>query len=80
MDGPRRDIMMLVRNEFIGQEAIENELECLNGILYQTESPRQFCIAHELIDRNKITSNTSKLLRNYLKEDPGPFRFFICKN
>ena len=59
---------------------IELEVECLNSILYKTESPEQFCLSHELVVRNKITSNQSKMLKLLQNAEPGAFRFLICKN
>jgi len=80
MDGPRRDILVLLKNEFMSPQALESEVERINSILFRTESPHQFCIAHELVDRNRITSRFSRLLKLLHKAERGPFRFLICKN
>jgi hypothetical protein len=62
------------------RQAIEQEVECLNSLLLETESPEAFCTAHELVDRDRITSKKKKILKEtryfYLK----PFRFLVNKN
>lgn len=80
MAGARRDIMVLLKDEFMSPRAIELEVECLNNILFKTESPKQICQSHELVVRNRITSKPGKILRSLSKAEPGPFRFLICKN
>ena len=80
MAGPRRDIMLLIKDEFMTPRAIELEVECLNSILFKTESPIIICQSHELIIRNRITSKPEKILKSLRKAEPGPFRFLVCKN
>ena len=80
MAGPRRDIMVLLKDELMHPGAIENTVECLNTILFKTESPDQFCRTHELVVRNRITSNPDRMLKLLYKAEPGAFRFLICKN
>jgi hypothetical protein len=80
MISPRRDIMVIVRNEFMSQRALESEIRKINSILFRTESSSQFCISHELVDRNRITSKTNRILKLVRKTELGSFRFLICKN
>lgn len=80
MVSPRRDIMVIIRNEFMSQRALESEIRNINSVLFQAESLRQFCISHELVDRNRITSKENRILKFFSKADLGPFRFLICKN
>ena len=80
MAGPRRDIMVLIKDALMSPGAIESEVENLNTILYKTESPEKFCQTHELVVRNRITSNPDRMLQLLQKEEPGAFRFLICKN
>jgi hypothetical protein len=80
MVSPRRNIMVIVRNEFMSQRALESEIRNINSVLFQAESLRQFCISHELVDRNSITSKANRILKFFRKADLGPFRFLICKN
>ena len=80
MKTPNRDLLVLLKNEFASQRAIEQEVECINHILIQAESPQQFCIAHELVARNRITSNPRKILQAVRFSELKPFRFLINKN
>ena len=75
-----RDLLVLLKNEFMTEQAIEHEVEYLNEILPETESPRQFCIAHELVDRNYITSKPGKIFKAIRYTELKPFRFLINKN
>jgi hypothetical protein len=80
MNTPRRDILVLLKNEFMSEQAIEQEVECLNEILQQTESSEKFCTAHELVNRNRITSQPNKILNAVRFAELRPFRFLINKN
>lgn len=75
-----RDIMVLLKQEYISEQALQQEVESLNKLFVQTEAPESFCIAHELVDRNRITSNTKKLLKEAGMYKLRPFRFLINKN
>ena len=77
---PNRDLLVLLKNEFMSQQAIEQEVECLNHLLLNAESTEQFCIAHELVDRNRITTRRKKLLEAIRYTELKPFRFLINKN
>ena len=74
-----RDLLVLLKNEFASQQSIEHEVECLNHILVRTESPEQFYIAHELVERYAITAKPARLLRA-VKGKLKPFVFLINKN
>jgi len=80
MGNPNRNLLVLMRNQFMSRQAIEQEVESINEILLQTESLQQFCIAHELVDRNRITSKSKKILNAIRIAELKPFRFLICKN
>ena len=80
MKTPNRDLLVLLRNEFASQRAIEHEVECLNDILVQAESPQRFCIAHELVTRSRITSRPKKILQAIRFAELRPFFFLINKN
>ena len=75
-----RDIMVMLKHEFMTDYAIQQEVENLNKLLIQTESPESFCTAHELVDRNRITFNKKKILKESELHTPRPFRFFINRN
>ncbi|TXJ24979.1 MAG: hypothetical protein E6Q24_15665 [Chitinophagaceae bacterium] len=80
MKMPNRDLLVLLKNEFMSQKAIDHEVECLNDILLIAESDEQFCVAHELVDRNRITSRPGKILKAIRYTELRPFRFLINKN
>lgn len=80
MKMPNRDLLVLLKSEFMSQQAIEQEVECLNDMLRLTESDEQFCIAHELVDRNRITSRFKKILKAIRFTELKQFRFLINKN
>jgi len=75
-----RDILVLLKNEFMTEQAMEQEVELLTELLKQVESSSSFCKAHELVDRNRITSNEKKILKESSHSPLRPFRFFINKN
>lgn len=58
----------------------DEEVEQLNMLFKTVESPEAFCIAHELVDRNRITVNAKKILRESNHYRLKPFRFLINKN
>lgn len=80
MQTPSRDLLVMLKNEFMSQHEIEQEVEGLNELLYKAESDEQFCIAHELVDRNCITSKRKRILKAILYKELRPFRFLINKN
>ena len=80
MKTPQRDILVLLKNGFMSEQAIEQEVGCLNELLRHTESPEEFCIAHELVNRNRITSKPHKILHAIRSSTLKPFRFLINKN
>lgn len=62
------------------EQAIEKEVVCLNYLLSTTDTPEQFCNATELVDRNRITSNPRKILKEANHFRLRMFRFLINKN
>ena len=77
---PNRDLLVLLKNEYASQKAIEQEVESINEMLLQAESPLQFCRVHELVVRNRITSKSKKILRAIRFTELRPFRFLLNKN
>ena len=77
---PHRDLLVLFRNEFMSQQAIDQEVDCLNKILRRTDLPHEFCKAHELVRRNRITQKTERLLEAFRQPLLKPFWFLISKN
>ncbi|HUR64956.1 MAG TPA: hypothetical protein VMZ03_01280 [Chitinophagaceae bacterium] len=76
MISTNRDMMVMLRKEGI----TDKEIQFLRQLLRITESPIHFCTAHELVDRNRITSNHKKILKRSRHFFLGSFRFLINKN
>jgi len=75
-----RDIMVMLKYESMSDDALQLEVEKLNQLFIQTEAPEAFCTAHELVNRNRITSNKKKILKEANLYTLRPFRFLINKN
>ncbi|HEX7844200.1 MAG TPA: hypothetical protein VF476_00285 [Chitinophagaceae bacterium] len=80
MPGPKRDILVVVKDQYLSEQAIEQEVECLNEILRISETNEQFCLAHELVDRNRITAKPQRILKAIRFTELKPFRFLVNKN
>ena len=80
MKSTNRDLLVLLKDDSMSEQAIEHQVECLHFILHRAESADQFCLAHELVDRNRITQKHSKLLKAISDSELKPFRFLIGKN
>jgi len=75
-----RDLLVLFKTEFMSQQAMEQEVDCINRIISGIELPQEFCKAHELVRRNRITQNSSKILAAFGQIRLKPFWFLISKN
>ncbi len=80
MNNPLRDLIVLLKHEYMSQQAIEQEVECLHEILAGTETSESFLEAHELVDRNRITGNHRKIRKAVRYTELRPFRFLLNKN
>ena len=80
MPGPKRDILVVVKDQHLSDQAIEHEVECLNEILRLAETNEHFCIAHELVDRYRITAKPRRILKAILFTELKAFQFLINKN
>ncbi len=75
-----RNLLVFINPGLLNEKTMEKEVECLNEVLVTTESPEQFCMVHELVDRNRITKNRKKILKESCHFTLRPFRFLINKN
>ena len=80
MKRQKRDILVVVKNQFLTEQAIEQEVEYLNEILRLAETNEQFCLAHEMVDRNRITQNSRIIIKATFSRQLPAFRFLINKN
>ena len=75
-----RDLLVLIKTEFMTDHAIEKEFEKLHFIVHDIESPESFIACHELVDRNYISDKETKLINVFHQLELKPFQFLICKN
>lgn len=75
-----RNLMVLLRTEFMSEQAIEQEVENLHNLLIETEVPEIFCDAHELVTRNYISNNPNRILMASLEPNLKAFHFLLNKN
>lgn len=77
-----RDLLVLIKDEFKNEQAIENELEQLNELLHTTETMDNYCIAYEVIDLNKykIFHQYKKIVQVLSQKKLKPFQFICNKN
>ncbi len=82
MKKPNRDLLVLVKEESLSQEAIEFELEQLHRLLVNSETVDCMCVAHEVADLNRYKIlQKSHFIRDVIKyKDLKPFVFLINKN
>lgn len=75
-----RDLLVLLKTEFMTDHAIEHEFEKLHYLVRNLESPEAFVLCHELVERNHVTCKEAKLINVFYQQDLKPFHFLICKN
>ena len=82
MKTPDRDLLVLMKDEFVTEQFMACELEKLNDLLYQYETLETFCVAHEVFDMNsyKILRGTRYIQRIVRQQELKPFQFLCNKN
>jgi hypothetical protein len=82
MKSPNRDLLVLLKNEFMSEQAIEQEVERLNAMLFHVESFENIAQSHELIDLNKfrIYPQKKKVLQVLREKEVKPFVFLFNMN
>jgi hypothetical protein len=80
MNSTNRDLLVLLNDHTVSDEALEQQVESLHLIIGNTESSEQFCIAHELMVRNSISRSAKKILKAIAEPEFKPFWFLIGKN
>lgn len=75
-------MLVLLKDETMSEQAIEQEVEKLNTILFNIESSDRFYSAHEMLDLNKFKLiQDKKVLRQVCKEKQlKPFTFLFNLN
>ena len=82
MKTPNRDLLVLVKDDRLNQDAIELELERLNRLLMIFETLEKLCIAHEVFDMNRyrIMRKDVKIRSIIAQKELKPFVFLFNKN
>ena len=82
MKTPDRDLLVLMKDEFVTEQFMACELEKLNDLLYQYETLETFCIAHEVFDINKykIIRKSQAMQQIIRQKELKPFQFICNKN
>ena len=82
MKTKNRDLLVLLKDDFRTEQAIENELERLNELLLRTETMSNFCVANEILDFNryKIYQEYNKIVKVLSQNKLKPFQFICNKN
>ena len=79
MKSPNRDLLVLLKDETMSEQAIEQEVEKLNNMLFHVETSDSFYKSHELIDMNKfrIVHERKQLQQIASEKSLKPF-LFLC--
>jgi len=82
MKTKNRDLLVLLKDDFRTEQAIENELERLNELLLRTETILNFCVANEILDFNryKVYQEYTKIVKVLSQDKLKPFQFICNKN
>ncbi|MCO5239879.1 MAG: hypothetical protein M9904_07470 [Chitinophagaceae bacterium] len=82
MKTSNRDLLVLLKDETMSSQAIEQEVEQLNDLLFHIESTDTFCGANEIIDMNKyrIVQDEKHLVQMMFQSELKPFIFLFNKN
>jgi hypothetical protein len=82
MKTKNRDLLVLLKDDFRTEQAIENELERLNELLLRTETMLNFCVANEILDFNryKVYQEYTKIVKVLSQDKLKPFQFICNKN
>lgn len=75
-----RDLLVLYKADVYNEDLLQREVECLHRILLKVERSDVFCLSHELVKRNKITSRVNTILKATRHIRLKPFHFLINKN
>jgi F0F1-type ATP synthase alpha subunit len=77
-----RDLLVLVKDEYMNEKFIENELERLNEMLFHYETIEKFCTVHEIFDLNKskIIDKPQPMQQLIRQKQLKPFQFVCNKN
>lgn len=82
MKTPNRDLLVLVKDDHLNEEAIEFHLAQLNRMLQLSEAAENLSIAHEVADLNRYRFHHKPVMVKKImaQQKMKPFVFIINKN
>ncbi len=80
MKNYNRDLLLLYKEEVYNDDLLQKEVECLHEILMRVECNDNFCSAHELMTRNRITRKAKHIVKAIAWPELKAFNFLINKN
>ena len=82
MKMPNRDLLVLVKDEFLGAGSMETELERINKLLMSFETVENLCKALDVFDMNryKMLRKINAIRRVVEQKQLKAFVFIINKN
>lgn len=82
MKSPNRDLLVLLKDEYMSEKAIEQEVERLNAMLFHVEAFENIAQSHEMIDLNKyrIYQQQNKVVQALKEKELKPFVFLFNMN
>lgn len=82
MNKKYRDLLVLMKKNTLHASVINNEVEWLHGLLYETERLDNIAQAHELIDmrRYKVYNNPFQIKNALRAKEEKAFVFLFNKN
>ena len=82
MKTPNRDLLVLVKDEYMNETFMEQELEQLNELLFHYETVDKFCVSHEVFDMNryKIITSAFSIQQIIRQKELKAFQFICNKN
>lgn len=82
MKACNRDLLVLVKDEYMNDRLMEQELEQLNDLLFHYETIESFCVAHEVFDlnRHKIIHRMGAMQKVIRQKELKAFQFICNKN
>jgi hypothetical protein len=77
-----RDLLVLTKGNKLNEVDFEQEVKCLNALLYHTESFENYCLVNEIIDINKlkIMQDVYYFQKLIFQKKLKPFVFISNKN
>jgi hypothetical protein len=80
MKNYNRDLLVLYKADVYNEDILQQQVECLHQILVRVECNEEFCRAHELVTRTRITGKARHIIKAISRTELKPFYFLINKN